>query len=627
MKTNSAHPAALRATLALAAASLLLPAPLCAAGGISNVRASQRAGTDLVDIRYDLGTTYTSGVPVSVAVSTNGGLSYTLPATNFSGDVSYGITAGANKLIVWDADRDWPEKFSTNVFFRLTASDSYALRFDGLDDVVVVPYAPELNLTGAFTLEAWANMEGFYAPGNAWNTIMAKPDGSSGQAVGVYVDDRDGRPGLFVGYSYIKSQTALTLNVWHHVAAVRQANGSAFMYIDGQSVASGNLSAPASTGYGWMLGYDNGDYAMDGILDEVRIWSIGRSQADIAATMNRPLTGQETGLVGYWRLNEGTGQVAHDSSPYHNDGQLGDQPNADVRDPEWTAPGVPLQESYVAYIGPVTVDTRRFPPTIVEQPRSVTKLIGETATFSVSVTGTLPFSFQWRGNGTDLADGSRISGARTSTLTITNVQSEDYGFYTVVVSIPRGSVTSAPAWLRVLSVERLTLSVSNQSPARFDFTNVDWVEVTLTAPFPNPFIWYTLDGSPPSPSSTEYTGTFIVSNTVVVRALAINPADFSSVEMAPAAINFWTAFHLLAAATTGGMVSLEPAGGFYLSNTVVTLTALPEAGWEFLNWTGDASGTSSNLSLVMDRDKLVTAQFGLIPRFTLAVTTVGSGAV
>jgi formylglycine-generating enzyme required for sulfatase activity len=106
-----------------AAGSLLLPGTLSAAAGIANARASQRVGTDLVDIRYDLGTTNPGGLFVRVSVSTNGGLSYTLPATNFSGDVGPGITGGANKLIVWDAARDWPEKFSTNVFFRLSAPD------------------------------------------------------------------------------------------------------------------------------------------------------------------------------------------------------------------------------------------------------------------------------------------------------------------------------------------------------------------------------------------------------------------------------------------------------------------------------------------------------------------------
>ena len=290
-------------------------------------------------------------------------------------------------------------------------------------------------------------------------------------------------------------------------------------------------------------------------------------------------------------------------------------------------PRVLAGESYAAYIGPVAMDTRLVLPTIVEEPRSVTKLIGETATFSVTVTGTPPFSFQWRCNGTNLADGNRISGARTSTLTITSVQSQDYGFYTVAVSIPRGGVTSAPAWLRVLSVEHLSLSVSNQTSARFDFTNAAWVEITLTADFPNALIFYTLDGSPPSPASGFYSGTLILSNTVVVRAIAFNPVDFSSVEMAPAAVNLWTAFHLLATATAGGAVALQPPGGFYLSNTVVTLTALREAGWELLSWTGDAGGTSNPLSLLMDRDKSVTAQFGPSPVFTLTVMTAGGGAV
>ena len=268
------------------------------------------------------------------------------------------------------------------------------------------------------------------------------------------------------------------------------------------------------------------------------------------------------------------------------------------------------------------------PPQFLTQPQSQTVLAGASMLLSVTVTGTPPLSFQWRCNGTNLTDGNRISGARTSSLAMTNVQSQDYSFYTVVVSNPWYAVTSAPVWLRVLSMERLTLSVSNQFPASFNFTNAAWVEVELIADWwTNAWIFYTLDGSQPGFSSSQYTRPFIVSNTVVVRAIAINPVDFSSVEMAPVAINLWTAFHLFVTATTGGTVGLTPPGGFYLSNTVVALTGSPEAHWEFLSWSGDAGGTSSNISLVMDRDKSVTAQFGRIPTFTLTVTTVGSGGV
>ena len=266
------------------------------------------------------------------------------------------------------------------------------------------------------------------------------------------------------------------------------------------------------------------------------------------------------------------------------------------------------------------------PPQILTQPQSQAVLAGASMFLSVTVTGMPPISFQWRFKGTNLAEGNRISGTRTSNLTITNVQSQDAGSYTAVVRNPWASVTSAPA--RLFYGERLTLSVSNQTSARFDFTNVDWVEIVLTnAGFPNPLTFYTLDGSPPSPASGFYSDPLILSNTVVVRAIAYNPVDFSSVTNAPAAVNLWTAFHLFATATAGGMVSNAPPGGFYLSNTVVTLTAVPEVGWEFLSWTGDASGSSNPLSLVMDRDKSVSAAFGPSPLFTLTVMKVGGGAV
>jgi formylglycine-generating enzyme required for sulfatase activity len=115
--------AAAGALALVAAASLLLAAPLCFAGGISNLRVSQREGTNLVDLRYDLATGGAYPMLVTVAVSTNGGNTYDLPATHFTGEVGYGVTAGTNKLIVWDAVQDWPDRFSTNVFFRLNASD------------------------------------------------------------------------------------------------------------------------------------------------------------------------------------------------------------------------------------------------------------------------------------------------------------------------------------------------------------------------------------------------------------------------------------------------------------------------------------------------------------------------
>ena len=88
-------------------------------------------------------------------------------------------------------------------------------------------------------------------------------------------------------------------------------------------------------------------------------------------------------------------------------------------------------------------------PHILLQPESQTVPPGGNATFRVGASGTEPLSYQWRFNGSDLADGGRISGATTATLTVSNVEAGDAGDYDVVVSNPADSVTSDPARLAV----------------------------------------------------------------------------------------------------------------------------------------------------------------------------------
>lgn len=88
---------------------------------VSNVRAAQRAGTKLVDVYYDLSGA-TAPSTVAVAVSDNGGASYTLPASSLSGDVGGGVNAGPNKHVIWNAGADWNGQFSQAVRFRVTAT-------------------------------------------------------------------------------------------------------------------------------------------------------------------------------------------------------------------------------------------------------------------------------------------------------------------------------------------------------------------------------------------------------------------------------------------------------------------------------------------------------------------------
>ena len=58
----------------------------------------------------------------------------------------------------------------------------------------------------------------------------------------------------------------------------------------------------------------------------------------------------------------------------------------------------------------------------------------------------------------------------------------------------------------------------------------------------------------------------------------------------------------------GGVV-LDPPGGVYADDTVVTVTAVPDGSAKFRDWDGDLSGDANPETLVMDADKSITANF------------------
>jgi uncharacterized delta-60 repeat protein len=83
-------------------------------------------------------------------------------------------------------------------------------------------------------------------------------------------------------------------------------------------------------------------------------------------------------------------------------------------------------------------------PAVLAPPTNQTVFASSNATFSVSATGSMPLSYQWLFNGTN------ISGATDSLFTVSNVVIADRGSYSIVLTNIAGSVTSAPAMLTVL---------------------------------------------------------------------------------------------------------------------------------------------------------------------------------
>jgi len=97
------------------------------------------------------------------------------------------------------------------------------------------------------------------------------------------------------------------------------------------------------------------------------------------------------------------------------------------------------------------------PPTIVTPPANQTVTAGQTATFSVTASGTAPLSYQWQENGAD------ISGATSASYTTAATTAQDNGAqFRVMVSNPAGSATSGMATLTVDSPPTIVTPPANQ---------------------------------------------------------------------------------------------------------------------------------------------------------------------
>lgn len=78
----------------------------------------------------------------------------------------------------------------------------------------------------------------------------------------------------------------------------------------------------------------------------------------------------------------------------------------------------------------------------------------------------------------------------------------------------------------------------------------------------------------------------------------------------------------------GGVVTLDPNLAQYPEGTTVTVTATPDADYDFVGWTGDLVGVTDNpASLLVDGDKTIGAVFAPVVRYTLAVDPAVNGAI
>ncbi|HUL02399.1 MAG TPA: LamG-like jellyroll fold domain-containing protein [Gemmatimonadales bacterium] len=227
---------------------------------------------------------------------------------------------------------------------QVIPAGNYGLQFSGTE-VVVVPDAPVLSPAPNMTLEFWILFDSVAA-----GQYGVLKDNGTARQYNLAVNGTNS-PGPVRhlrtclatngnGLNCLDGSTVVPFNAWMHVAMTYDGT-TLRLYRDGVLEGSLAIGQPILLNTLPLTMGDNAEqvYSLHGQLDEVRLWNVARTQSEIQGAMSRELTGSEPGLVGYWPLDEGAGNVAHDRTADANNGTLGtgSTPGA----PAWVIVGHP----------------------------------------------------------------------------------------------------------------------------------------------------------------------------------------------------------------------------------------------------------------------------------------------
>jgi signal transduction histidine kinase/CheY-like chemotaxis protein/ligand-binding sensor domain-containing protein len=207
------------------------------------------------------------------------------------------------------------------------------LDLDGTGDHVRLPAFVFTNLSQA-TVESWMKWRSFSSPARVFDFgerqremyVGAGLTGSmtphSAMLKFLVVDDAGNR-------RRVEVSGGVRLNEWAHLAVVT-GPGGVRLYLNGMLVATNDHTGSLSSvgGRNYFLGRDN--YSpnpagmLDGQLDEVRVWSVARTENEIRETMFRKLMGREPGLAGLWNFDDANSPGRDASTNAHHGQLIGD---------------------------------------------------------------------------------------------------------------------------------------------------------------------------------------------------------------------------------------------------------------------------------------------------------------
>lgn len=199
--------------------------------------------------------------------------------------------------------------FFTMIFAK--AQSGNALDFDGTNDYVSFSVPTMFNNFASqdFTIEARIKPTAFTVS----RFFFVQTTNSN--FVSILISTSGNLYAYISGTNNFATTSTLTLNAWNHIAVTRSvSSNTTSLYINGvlQTTGSGGSTSLGTQNLMTIGARTDGAQPFKGTIDEFRIWNTVRTESQITANMNNPLILPQTGLVSYYKFNQG---IANGNNP------------------------------------------------------------------------------------------------------------------------------------------------------------------------------------------------------------------------------------------------------------------------------------------------------------------------
>ena len=246
-------------------------------------------------------------------------------------------------LILIFINKSWAQILPSNFGVHHKKSGSianYALSFDGSNDYISTGGS---NISTAWTVEVWfkkssnKSAHNFTNKANSGNTstwALRLAQWNNIKKVGI---TKYGNKDYYIN----NSKANLEVGKWEHVAWTYQ-NNTVTVYVNGENLGStfkaygynGNQSLATNAILYWKI-IGKSSNSLGGEIDEMRVWNDKRTSDEIKDNMFIALDGNESNLVAYYKMSDGSGNSLTDNSTNSNTGML-------VNGPTWVTSNAPI---------------------------------------------------------------------------------------------------------------------------------------------------------------------------------------------------------------------------------------------------------------------------------------------